>query len=512
MNCNTSAVFAIFKKDLREKWFIYLIQLFPLLVFILFHYVRYVFDSAENPIVSEARINNLLYSSIFFAMGFNAICAVMVPPMMWAMEHENKTFHFLRQLPVSAKDIALGKSLAVLFCIIAGAVLYLAIAVGFGFLLFGRFAELPTSVWITYAVLLLHAAVWGMFWSPRCKSNFLAGLMSGLCSVLLPVLYVVLCVWGFWLEVNPSDMSEVLFLSVPLSVLVIVIITPFAVKGMLRWLEPEKPKIQKQSETEVQSDTPFIVRPALTSPFAALLHQTYNQSKGIYFTGIICVAVMYMLFVCAMICDYTASAFILTMLFVSMFVLPFVFGATFCKDQSNKSYNFLTRCGAVPGQVWWSRMLPMFGIAAALLFFPIYDFIRLGHIGLFFLELAMLLLPLSVGSLISLCDFNGKFGAAASAVGYGWTMNAGFVSMLFIGIFGLYFTPVLVLFSIVMLITSRHIAEYWLREQVNNRTVNFALIPFWLVFGAVLIAAIPALIASGGSIADPFTMIRDAYF
>ncbi|GHT27782.1 hypothetical protein FACS18942_07530 [Planctomycetales bacterium] len=515
MNCNFNAVFAVFKKDLRTSLPVFLIVLIQAVIIVLTGYLILVFNDNTDTWLYEARVSNLLNRNMAFAIGFSLITMLMISAMPWANEHEWNTFGFLRQFPVSAADTAKGKVLSVLFYTLVSASVYLILIVGIGGLFSRRFPEIPIRFYLVYSVLILHTVVWGLFWSPRCKSFFFAGFTSGLCTFLLPALYAVLYVWGLWVKVTPSELLDVLFYSAPLTLSVSIIVIPFAVKGMLQWFEPET-KIEGETETKCRfantklcCDTLLPVK----SPFTALLHQTLRQSKWIYLAGAAGSAVLFIIcFASGIIGNDSGrpSSFIFVMFVFMGYISPLLFGTTFGKDQSGESYRFLIHCGAVPGQVWLSRMLPMSVIAAPLLFFPIYEFIRYGYLGLFFIELAMILLPLLVASLCSLFCFGKKTkssGAAMSlTMGLAMTMNAGFVCLLGLATCGLSFAPVPLLFSAALLIASQIAAEYWLREQMDSRTIKF-----WLVSGVVFIA-IASITAIASNISDPITMIEDAYF
>ncbi|MCL2745048.1 MAG: hypothetical protein FWE67_14485 [Planctomycetaceae bacterium] len=463
----------------------------------------------------------LLLSSIFngvsYRVDFDAVALFTVAlyagaasAISFAGERDDKTFDFLRRLPLTARTIMFGKTCWLLVstaAMTAGALLMCV----FYFACSGFRTGISGDVlWGVFGVSIIEALVWGLFWSPRRKSTVSAVLLTYISAAM--VTYLVTIPFG---NVNAADNQ---YLSaVPLRLGICAVVAVFAVQGMLKWFAPET-HISYYDTKHAEKPVSSVVR----SPFIALTLHCIRQSRIMLLIGVI-LAVIYPVFsstfiyVCFLISSVYHrhsgdSARLADTLFLDIFTVCFylVFcGSIFAPDHKNRTFRILTRFGIAPGKVWLSRMLPfaLISLFAACLYIvlhyklifqllavysryrPVYEaitpvFIWTTLIPLF---LSFWLIPFAVGSFLSI-SFRSQIVAVA--------LTGAFSMLLFAWMAAGYLTCVLnPLWFVFPLCAALILASYlrtnnWLKERSGWKVQLFPLLPFALT-GVIICAAVP---------------------
>ncbi|MDR3232068.1 MAG: ABC transporter permease [Planctomycetaceae bacterium] len=449
------------------------------------------------------------------ALFVTALFAGAAAAASFSIEHEDKTFAFLRNLPVTPLTVMLGKTvwlaaatLAVLLCLFMTA----------GLLEMGAFADINTGIslqesWSLFGVAVIEAFVWGLFWSPRCRSQVSAVLIT----------YFTASASSFFAAqwYMGTDISDAYCQAAPLRLGIAALVSVFTVRGMLQWFRTAAHRQNQINVTEKQNRL-FSRHPKkIRSPFSALLHQSVRQSSALFLAGIILAPPIFFFFLTAVspdtsadvLCDevlrdYARANFFITPIVIGSALFYILYcGSIFAADQRNDSFRFLSRCGISARQIWFSRILTfspvlLFGFAwlFAAFVFIVFILLRevlglrasLAHPDIFYLYAggllsAAYLIPFSVGAFLSVSCRHPVVSVALT----------GAVSLLIVvwmcllgGIFG--FNPfwTTVPLCIAFLAASRIRTVYWLREERTFKSRLKPLIPVFVTMIAVL-SAVP---------------------
>jgi len=300
-----------------------------------------------------------------FAFMVTILYAGAAAAISYSTEHANKTFTFLRGLPISPTMLAVGKigwvlcgTLTVLiatFLTSAGFVFYQGQGAFIESLLTVPFKD--SEAWIAFGFALIEVFVWGLFWSTRCRSQVPAIIGSFACPFFAAMIFT----YVFFLHVNSyPNFWETMYIRFAVTG----IVAPLAIWGVFRWFAFEK-KSSPIARIEFRNALLFSYPVKIQSPMFALIHQHIRHASLIYSFGILCFIVFGCgsLFLCFFLPDWQPRQVhlqtLLMILVLVCFMSPFVFwGSIFGHDQRNNSYQYLSRIGVHEGAVWWSRILP----------------------------------------------------------------------------------------------------------------------------------------------------------
>jgi hypothetical protein len=448
--------------------------------------------------------------SPFFAISMlmTALFAGSAAAISFAGEHDDKTFGFLRSLPVTPMTVMLGKT-AWLVCItITVFVASSLLALFWGAVTTNNFDSLNTSGALgSIGIGIIEAFVWGLFWSPRCRSQIHALLATYFCASAASYFSALLCS-------KNVNIVESYCNAVPLRVGITAIVAVFAVRGALKWFDRAVQKNSQYAPSEHRSHFRYPKYPQ--SPFFALLYQSVRQSSTILLYGVGVIA-----YFCCTIpviglhsinSPKSDAAFFGTVSLIGCFIFFIVFsGSIFSQDQKNNSFRFLSRCGISARKVWWSRILPFFIISLP----SIVVFIRQFHFEtqlakesqviqnpqvvenlwpIISMFVSVWLIPFAVGAFISIYCRSmmvsiALTGAVSAFILLGWMMT---------GIMLCGLNPIWTTLPICasLIIASRLRTADWLRERDTWKSRLIPLLPLCVTVIAILAAVPPARIYS----------------
>ncbi len=306
----------------------------------------------------------------FLAVGLlvTALFAGAAAALSFSSEKDDRTFDFLRSLPVSAKSIVYGKC-AWIISGTAGVLAATSLLAGMWVGLTSQHGLGAGEAFAVFGVGIAEALVWGCFWSPRCKTQIAALLATYFCASIASYAAASFCAENF------GDVLDAYIRALPIRLLIVVAVAIFATRGMARWFEFSVQKKEKSAGLKFSNS--HLVLPGKTqrmpnnskrvrSPFFSLLCQSTRQSRTLMLLGLGMVSVLLMS------CYFMHRAYTTNHAWISeafdlvmpgiLFVLFYLIfcGSIFAADQKNESYRFLSRCGIAPGKIWWSRIVAFF--------------------------------------------------------------------------------------------------------------------------------------------------------
>ena len=465
-------IIAIFRKEWRQNRtsIIGTLCLCPLIYAVPFALGMYYGDPVDPGVY--------LGAALYIPLIFTWVMAATV----YAVEHEKNTFPFLRSLPVSPLNIAIGK---------IGWVLVLSALFITANFLFGAIRcflqnDFPkqnvAEILLIFCPAIAEGFVWGIFWTTRCRNATFAALASVASAVLTLVIIFNVVPRGF-------GEHEILMFALPLRLIVILIVGILAVWGALRWFEFSVKDTRKVwiPRNFVFARYPQRVQP----PFLALIHQHLRHASLIYPLGILsffllstgCLFVVFLTFSHHDMNDHAVWMIPGSML-TAMGILIF-WGNIFGHDQRNHSYRFLSRIGVHEGQVWWSRMLP-----AAILYIPVllcFILYSLTEAGpweeIILIAQIAFTVWFAVLAMGAFCSISCEKQVQGIVLTFCMWYLLLFWMVLFLIFFGSSPLWTTVPIALAFLVASRLRAGYWLRDITTWRS---RLIPLLPVFGTVL--------------------------
>lgn len=333
-----------------------------------------VFIMLWSGIFSHAIPNSVAYSGIAFAV--TAMFGASVAAIMFSREHEEKTFVFLRSLPVSPAQLAKVK-----FAVIAtGTLVLLIVLLGVGSIfgsVFGNDSnDFATAVKL-FGVACMEGICWGIFFSSRSRKQITALLGTFICASFGAYAMSVVHVIAFNNGTNvlgPTEYADAFLFRLLLAI-------PFGIIGIstaLGWLKISAfASGSAGANSGVDMADPAAFRPA--SPknpkrgeFRALLRHNFAQSKSTY---------LYMLGFELLLGLWVAGNIVMGrgldeiktsgdyfLVLATAIISAVVFSATvFSGDQNHSRASMLSELGVSPGKIWFSRIVP----AAVVYFIPL---------------------------------------------------------------------------------------------------------------------------------------------
>ncbi|MDR0610768.1 MAG: hypothetical protein LBG58_11705 [Planctomycetaceae bacterium] len=481
----TTQFVSIFKKEFRQQYLLAAAML--LLCFIL---QLGAFTMGMFPEFFGHTEPSFLGIALFIALLATALYAGAAAAVSFSVEHEEKTFGFLRSLPVSPLSIMLGKTAWVvtgtIFLLIGSLVpIFLGNATNILTEEIGYLGN--TEIWLGIGVCIIEAIVWGFFWSPLFRHQIYAVLVAYFCTSLTSFLTIQFSEQKTNIL---TDYSETAFFRLGITVIVGIA----AAFSMLRWFKNTTQQKRWADYFQYKNTVP-LSPDMLISPFFTLLCQSVWQSPILLICGF---AVLLTLFFGA-IFIFTLFSFDRLFLLLVLFVTVFS-GCMFGADQRNQSFRFLSRCGISPEKIWWSRVLPFLCICLPLIVLGIFrfiidyvpeintwninnnEFIRILIFSLFFW-----LIPFSAGTFVSIY-------CRSMLVSVAFTGVVSALLFLWIGMGRILyqFNPLWTTLplAVMLLVASRLRVTDWLRERQTWRSLLKPLIPFFITV-LIILSVIP---------------------
>ena len=217
----TKAVKALFWKEYRQQIML-LVALFLLgMIFQLSAYMVSLFQPHNG--------------TPFWTLGMftTALYAAGAAGILFSREHDEKTFGFLRSLPISADTILVGK-----LCWLLGSTFLLGIAMGIESLLWvginGGTQDSGQSIFAVMGVAVVEALCWGLFCSVRSKSQLNSLLATFLCASVGA--YAMAIVWNVFFGNGNRGIMDAYAGAAPLRLLLAGVIGAVAIIHARRWL------------------------------------------------------------------------------------------------------------------------------------------------------------------------------------------------------------------------------------------------------------------------------------
>ncbi|MDR0611474.1 MAG: hypothetical protein LBG58_15305 [Planctomycetaceae bacterium] len=470
-------IIVIFKKEFRQQ---YSLALAMLLFCFLIQLA--VFATTSFPeLFGHSRPSFFGIALLLTALYVGAAAAVS-----FSTEHDEKTFGFLRSLPVSPLTVMLGKAawvvtgtIFVLICSMIPVVLS------------------PSEItywrnqdnWFDMGIVIINVSVWGFFWSPLCRKQIHAVLTTYACTAL--TVFLALLIAEHKIPIFNYSNGETFLKQIT------VIVGIAAVYSMLQWFK--NVTYSKKTVNFLQNENVmFCHLPVQQTPFFALLYQSVWHSLVLLVCYIIAMIILCLLslFFSFSSFDHATMFFLYGIIFLTIIGGGCIFGA----DQRNQSFRFLSRCGIAPGKIWWSRILP-FGTVyfPILIFVVINEFVflipRVGNgrmeenefIFTVAVTISSWLISFSVGAFISIYCRSMLVSVALT----GMTSLLLFLWLAF-GWLLCRFNPLWTTLplAVMLLIASRLRVADWLRERQTWRSLLKPLIPFFITI-TIIIGTIP---------------------
>ncbi|MCL2346627.1 MAG: ABC transporter permease [Planctomycetaceae bacterium] len=326
-----------------------------------------------------------LYTASFFsnqapafwtvAVGAVALYAAGASSVLFVREHEERTFAFLRSLPITGDSIFVGKLMWLL-----ASTLSLGVLLGLETLLWVVAAgsnDNGATVFGVMGVAVVEAICWGLFWSTRTRSQLNALLGTFVSASVGAYLMAMLwnAVWNKGGSVEISDAySNAWLFRLGLAALIGIAGVVHARKWFDAQITPVDTTPQLTPEQRA-AERQAMLAPPKRGEMRWLMWLAYRQSRTlfIYLGALFAVTVVLVTY------NYESAGghlsgdqhFGLAVLMLFGTVSGLIFcGSTFHKDQQNNAAAMLTNYGVSPGKIWWSRVL-VFGAAYAVFIVPL---------------------------------------------------------------------------------------------------------------------------------------------
>jgi ABC-type Na+ efflux pump permease subunit len=451
------------------------------------------------------------------ALLMTALFSGAAAAISFSSEHDEKTFGFLRSLPVSPLTVLAGKTAWLVLGTIFVAVLSSLFALFWNFITGNHFNTVTLEhVLGSVGVGILEAFAWGLFWSPRCRSQIHALLATYFCASISGYTATLF-------SATSTSVLESYCNAVPVRFGIAAIVTVFAVRGALKWFDMATQKRSRFFETEKEKRGWFRYPKTPQSPFFALLHQSIRQSQTILLCGLAVSIYADCIILFKNFNELNQRGIVETDFFIFLSILGCVVfyivfcGSIFAQDQKNNSFRFLSRCGISARKIWWSRIQPfliiyfLIFIAAIIKFylpvlvlsaakfifgtesvvtqdphFVLFQYLHSNYVIIVgSIILSVWLIPFSVGAFLSIyCRsmiVSVSLTGAVSVLLFGWMIIV-YILCAFNPLWAV--LPI----AVALLVASRLRAADWLREQRTWKSRLKPLIPFFVTLVVIIVA------------------------
>ena len=309
--------------------------------------------------------------SVLYAAGSAAIA--------FCNEHEEKTYTFLRTLPIPRGTLLAGKLVWVVLGSIAFALATAVESIPWeaafgGVTINGNDAGL---VLLVSSVGLLYPISFGLFWSTRCKSQLYALLATFISGTAAAIIVAASCPPHGNGQATETE-NIVIFCVIAL---VTLIVGAIAVRNSYYWIAATEPLALARDNAHSLANARGSVVYRKRGEFRTLFLHAVRQSGGLFLAAL-AVGAVALLTILAIFTGSVSSngvdlASLAAMLILCLGALTAIVfcGSVFSADQKNKGAFFAER-GISPGKVWWSRILTFggvyFGIGILLLAYPLF--------------------------------------------------------------------------------------------------------------------------------------------
>jgi hypothetical protein len=356
------------------------------------------------------------------ALIFPALYAVACGATMFAAEREDGTYEFLRGLPVTARQILIGK---LTFAVASATLLFALLWLIARNLSHGILPESRThlKLWGLFGVAAIEGLAWGMFFSLLLQRP----LMAAVLAIFAASLGMHLVIWS----IGPFGRGAYLELSrylaaVPYRAVIAAVVLAIDVLLADRWLPTSRVarrgSFRRQTRLRAAAevvDQMVPLPPVRGAVLGRLVWQTWRQSAWL-------MAVIAVVGTAALLLPYGEIVGIeggFWRFVVAVVTASLMGSCVFLADQERSRFRFFVEQGVRPRSIWFARELTWF-CAAAVWAFAV-DTLRFGWSPIV-LSLHLTILPYAAGQLASMFVRSGILagfiGVVLTAMIFGWAL------------------------------------------------------------------------------------------
>ncbi|MCL2709414.1 MAG: ABC transporter permease [Planctomycetaceae bacterium] len=359
-----SPITALFLKEFRQHW---LLAGAAVAICLLI-------QSAYCWLTWQSRHQIYEFGAIFFtAIAVAVVYAGVAAAIAYSTEHANKTFIFLRKLPISHTMLAAGK-IGWALCGTGFVLLANLLLCAFWYLFLWDVIDVRTSDFYNHSeyawkacawffLIITKVFFWGLLWSTLCRVQMNAVAATGASAIGVPLTFTYLC------YVLEREFSIIILTDEPsaraYTLIEIALVASLALWRVFRWFDFEA-KESRAAKMLTHKVVLFRYPKQVQSPFAALVHHHLRHASVSYHFGILSFAIFSLgiLFLMGYLSDnqirnqYMDTWWWMSGAISSIFGIFVIWGTIFGHDLKNDSYLFLSRMGVPEGAFWWSRILP----------------------------------------------------------------------------------------------------------------------------------------------------------
>ena len=349
----TKAIKALFWKEYRQQ--------ITLLVALLVICVVVQAIGFSMSLVPDSQLwSPITPAYLTIAMLFTALYAAGAAAILFTVEHEDRTFQFLRMLPIGGGTVLVGKLAWLLASTIAlGMLLMLESAI---WCHVSPSSDSSASVVNVMGVAVVEALCWGLFWTTRCRSQLYSLLLTFISVAVASSLVANLMPRSSYGDVVAAYSSAANF-----RLLLSGVVGAIALWDAKKWLQK---RVRESRGSRIDPGTLYhasleaLLTPPKRGEFRALLWQAFRQSRTLIIAMPVLsfLTIFLLMFLNGPVIDdvYFPIAFVAV---VAIFVFPMIFSASvFFRDQQCRRAAMLTNIGVSPGKFWASRILLFGGV------------------------------------------------------------------------------------------------------------------------------------------------------
>jgi len=309
------------------------------------------------------------------ALSVTVVYAGIAAAISYSTEHANKTFIFLRKLPISHTMLAAGKIGWALcgtgFVLIANLLLC-----GFWFLYLKDVAgfQIPNNnydgavqdalkacAW--FLLIISKVFFWGLLWTTICRvqMNAVAATAGSVMGVYGGFMYMCYVLKDKFSIIIPLDEHS----SMLYHLVEIVLVASLALWRVFRWFDFEA-RESRAAKLFTHKVVLFRYPKQVQFPFAALVHHHLRHASVVYHFGLFSCLLFsagFLFLMCYLPDNHARNEYMGEWWWqcgaiASGFGIFALWGTIFGHDLKNNSYLFLSRMGVHEGKFWWSRILP----------------------------------------------------------------------------------------------------------------------------------------------------------
>lgn len=346
---------ALFWKEYRQQIML-LVSIFALGVFIMLGTGILTLTQSESG------------SFIGIAVAMTALYAASATAIIFAREHEENTFVFLRSLPVSPSKLALAKIAWIVTSVLIIAVAGICTGLIFGQIFSNHGDDLSVIAGV-YGVAIIEGFSWGIFWSPRIRTQ-IAAILAVFISFALES-YIACIVYLIIYDVQTPTLGVSEYVGAgPIRILAVL---PFAIIGIRNaslWLRrSSKNEIGIEREPvhigkEISMER-ILARKPIRGSFRQLMIQGFRQSKTLmlYMIGFEILLFTWLFFnyyFGRTMKDIAISGDFYLVGAIGLISVMVFCGSVFSVDQKYARAALPIEHGISSGKIWFSRIL-LFG-------------------------------------------------------------------------------------------------------------------------------------------------------